>query len=359
MTRVAIVHDYLTQRGGAERVVLSMAKAFPATPIFTSLYDPDGTYPEFRDLDVRPMAWLNRAPLLRRHHRAALPLLAPAFSRLHVEADVVLCSSSGWAHGTRVAGRKIVYCHTPARWLYQQERYLDRDAHVPRLALAALRGPLMQWDRRAAASADLYLANSTAVAARVQELYGITAQVVPAPHSMDPGAPQVSVDSVTPDFFLCVSRLLPYKNVHVLLEAFRDLPHQLVIVGTGPQEPALRGMASPNVRLLGRVSDPELRWLYANCQAVVSASYEDYGLTPLEAAAFGKPAVVLRWGGFLDTVIDGVTGLLFDSPEPVLVRRTIQELCRRRWPPEQLVAHAAAYSEQAFADRLRELTDPR
>src|SRR5436189_353008 len=119
--RIALVHDYLTQRGGAERVVLSLTRAFPDAPLYTSLYDPAGTFREFADVDVRPLA-LNAIATLRQRHRLALPLLAAAFSRLEVPADVVVCSSSGWAHGAQVEGRKVVYCHTPARWLYQPDR---------------------------------------------------------------------------------------------------------------------------------------------------------------------------------------------------------------------------------------------
>src|SRR5262245_9086311 len=120
---VALVHDYLTQRGGAERVVLAMISAFPAAPVFTSLYEPQTTYPGFRNADVRPLR-INRISLLRHNHRLAFPLLAAAFSSLQIEADVVVCSTSGWAHGARTDGKTVVYCHAPARWLYQPERYL-------------------------------------------------------------------------------------------------------------------------------------------------------------------------------------------------------------------------------------------
>src|SRR5205085_8173767 len=116
--QTAIIHDYLTQRGGAERVVLSIAKAFPEAPLYTSLYQPGGTFPEYRALDVRPLP-LNRMPFLRRWHRLALPLLAPAFSQLSLDCEIAICSSSGWAHGARVAGRKVVYCHSPSSWLFQ------------------------------------------------------------------------------------------------------------------------------------------------------------------------------------------------------------------------------------------------
>ncbi len=177
---LALVHDYLTQQGGAERVVLALAAAFPDAPLFTSLYDPERTFPEFAHHDVHTLP-LDRIAVLRDHHRLALPLLAPAFSRLRVDAEVVLCSSSGWAHGARVGGRKVVYCHTPARWLYQADRYLDGSSLFSAAGLAALSPTLRRWDRRAAASADRYLVNSSAVKARVADLYGIEADVVPPP----------------------------------------------------------------------------------------------------------------------------------------------------------------------------------
>src|SRR5207253_10486494 len=177
--RIALVHDYVTQRGGAERVALAMTRAFPGAPLYTSLYQPATTFPEFAAVDVRPTG-LNAVSLLRRKHRLALPVLAPVFSLSRVDADVVLCSSSGWAHGVRTDGRKIVYCHAPARWLYQPHRYAERWSPSD-VARRVMRSPLEAWDRRAAHSATRYLANSTAVAAQIAALYGVTAHVAPRP----------------------------------------------------------------------------------------------------------------------------------------------------------------------------------
>jgi glycosyltransferase involved in cell wall biosynthesis/ubiquinone/menaquinone biosynthesis C-methylase UbiE len=356
VTRVAIVHDYLTQRGGAERVVLSMLRAFPRAPLYTSLYRPETTFPEFAAADVRTLP-LNRVPPLRRYHRLALPLLAPAFSRLEVRADVVLCSSSGWAHGARVPGRKVVYCYTPARWLYQRERYLgDQSPRGAVAALAALRPHLTRWDRRAAASADRYLTLSTAVSERIRALYGRDAEILPPPLTIDPDALAKPVEGLAPGFFLCVSRLLPYKDVAEVCEAFSMLPDErLAVAGDGPDASRLRARAPANVRLLGSVTDAQLRWLYANCAGLLSASYEDYGLTPLEAAAFGKPAAVLRWGGFLDTVREGSTGVFFDVPEPEEIRRAPAVLRSREWDAQAIRAHAESYSESRFVERLRQV----
>ncbi len=351
----AIVHDYLTQRGGAERVVLSMLKAFPEAPLYTSLYDPGGTFPEFARHDVRSMP-LNAIPPLRRWHRLALPILAPAFSRLRVPAGVVLCSSSGWAHGAKVEGRKVVYCHAPARWLYQTSRYLRGSRGVGSAAVSLLRRPLESWDKRAAATASRYLVNSTAVRARVRDLYGIEAEVLAPPPALTAEGEQEAVGGVEPDFMLCVSRLLPYKNVDGVCAAFRDLPDErLVVVGTGPILQRLVATASANVRFLESVSDAELRWLYARCKGVVAASHEDFGLTPLEAAAFGKPSTVLRWGGFLDTIREGATGVFFEEPTEKGIRSGVELLSASRWDPQVLRDHAGAFSEARFVRRLQEI----
>ncbi len=185
------MHDYLTQRGGAERVVLSLCRAFPDAPVYASFYDPETTFPEFRARDVRPL-WLDRAAPLRRRHRLALPLLPLAFTTSRVDADVVVCSSSGWAHGIRTDGRKIVYCHSPAKWLYRADDYLGAHPSArARVGLRALGPVLRRFDRRAAASADTYVANSTFIAAQIRDVYGIEAEVLcPRPASGRRRAPR-------------------------------------------------------------------------------------------------------------------------------------------------------------------------
>ena len=353
-SRVALVHDYLTQRGGAERVVLAMTRAFPGVPVHTSLYDAWATFPEFGDVAVVPQN-LNRWRLLRRYHRAALPLLAQSFSSMHVDADVVVCSSSGWSHGVRTEGRKVVYCHNPARWLYQSDGYLRTSrTGVVKAGLSVVQQRLLEWDRRAASSADRYLVNSVAVRDRVRNAYGVDAEVLHPPHGVDPQGARQEVPGLDPGFLICVSRLLSYKNVDVVVDAMRNLPSErLVVVGSGPQEQALRAAAPSNVTLLGAVTDPHLRWLYANASGLVAASYEDFGLTPIEAAAFGVPAAVLRWGGFLDTMDEGTTGVFFDDPTPLAVAEAVHRLRSERWDADAIVEHAGTFSEERFTARLR------
>ena len=353
--RVAIVHDYLTQKGGAERVVLSLCRALPDAPVYTALYDRHRTFPEFQARDVRRL-WLDRLTFLRRRHRLGLPLLPLAFASSYVDADVVVCSSSGWAHGIRARGRKIVYCHSPAKWLYRPGDYLGSSASsVARLGLRLLEPGLRSFDRRAARSADLYLANSTFIASEIERVYGIEAEVVWPPGGIAAAGPQTPLSAVRPGFLLTVARLLPYKNVEQVIAAFRVLnDERLVVVGEGPERERLQAGAPPNVRLAGEVDDPTLRWLYANAAGLVAASREDFGLIPLEAAAFGKPVAGLRWGGLMDTV-SALGGVFFDTPEPNAIARAVRELLSRDWEAEAVRQRAAAFSEDRFIQRIREV----
>mgnify|MGYP003733991693 FL=1 len=363
---VVLAHDYATQRGGAERVALWLARAFPGSPMYTTLYDPADTFPEFGALQLRTTP-LNRVATLRRHHRLALPLLAPAITSQHIEADVLVASSSGWAHGYRGAKRTIVYCHAPARWLYQRDRYLggrlgDAVAHRARTAaaravLSSLSPALKRWDAAAARRADVYLANSTVTQRALLETYGITAEVLPPPPSLVPAGGEREVAGVGDGFLLCVARLLPYKNVDAIISAIQLLgDRQLVVVGDGPDRGRLQSLARVSghgVKMLGRVDDDELRWLYRHTAALVAASHEDYGLSPLEAGAFGRPSVVLRAGGYLDTVVDGVNGIFFDSTDAVAIAAAIEQVLLQTWDAEQVSAHAARFSPSRFISQLQ------
>ncbi len=359
--RLVLVHDYLTQRGGAERVVDVMARAFPDAPLLTSLYEPGSTFEGFAACEVR-VGILNRVGTLRRHHRAALPLLAPWFAAQRIRADVVLASSSGWAHEVRTDGRLVVYCHAPARWLYQPDRYLRSTGSVPmagavaRGVLGVLGPPLRRLDARAARRADTYLANSTATAALVADLYERAAEVLYPPPGLLPGGEEVAVDGLEGGFVLCVSRLLAYKHVDVLCEVARARPAlRVVVVGDGPERQRLESLAPPNVRFLGTVRDAVLRWCYRNASVLVAIGYEDFGLAPVEAAAFGTPTVARRFGGFLDTVADGATGLLLDDLSVGAVAEAVDALVAHRPSAALLSAHAATFAEARFVARLREV----
>ncbi|MEO6510656.1 MAG: glycosyltransferase [Nocardioides sp.] len=348
--RVAIAHDYLTQRGGAERVVLALHRAFPEAVVHTLLYDPDATFPEFRDIPVVTSP-LNRVGPARRHHRLALPFLAAAASRMVVDAEVTVVSSSGWAHGFDFRGGSVVYCHNPARWLYQTDDYLgDAAPWAPAaVGLRVLGRPLRRWDARAAGGHTQYLANSTAVRDRIRTAYGRDAPIVFPPMTVDTAGPQEPMATYAPGFHLIVSRLLPYKNVDAAVAAFADLPDErLLVIGRGPKEERLRRSLPPNVGLEGDITDAQLRWAYAHCTALVAPSIEDYGLTPLEAGAFGKPTLALRHGGYLDTVAEGVSGLFFERATPADIAGAVRRSLRTTWDPATIRGHTAQFGEDRF-----------
>ena len=347
--RVAVVHDYLTQRGGAERVVLSLMAAFPGARLVTSVYDPATTFPEFGQYDVET-TWLNKVPMFRADPRRAMPFLPMAFSGVELDGvDVVICSSSGWSHGVRTDAPKIVYCYNPARWLYQRHQYVQEHGFVVRGAVKALSPYLKRWDRRAAATASSYLTLSRVVAARIEREYGIEAEIVPPPVTLDCGGPQEVMVGLEPGFLLTVSRARGYKNVEVVCEAVQDSPDEcLVVVGDLPDG----DWDTSRLRGVSDITDAQLRWLYANCSAVVAASYEDFGLTPVEGYTFGKPAVCLRAGGFLDTMVEGTTGVFFDELTAASVADGFRALHAADLAAEAILDHAAGFGFDAFRDRV-------
>lgn len=359
--RVAIAHDYLTQRGGAERVVLSLRRAFPEAPIFTTLYNPDTTFPEFRDARI-VTSFLNKIPAFRADHRRALPLLPLAAETLKIDADVVVASSTGFAHGFPTTGRRVVYCHSPARFLYLSDEYLgDEGRRSPKaLALAALKPALIAWDQRAARRADRYLANSSVIRERIRSVYGIDAEIVFPPAGVSAEGVQerpAELADWADGFYLVVSRLMPYKNVEQAIEAFRGLEQRLVVVGSGPLEAQLRAGLPANVRLLQRLPDAELRWLYAHCAALIAPSHEDFGLTPLEASAHGKPTLALHAGGYLDTVVPDVNGSYFEMPKSASIKLAIEVNEPRTWDAEAVRRSTERFAEDRFIARLRQTVD--
>jgi glycosyltransferase involved in cell wall biosynthesis len=351
---VTVVADHLVQRGGAERVTLALQAAFPGSPIITSFFDAGLTYPESGRVVVESSRW-NDLERLRHAHRAAFPIYPFRFGLREVTTPVVICSSTGWAHGVRATGTKIVYWHAPARWLYQTEAYAGATGLGARAV--GLVAPLLErWDRAAVAASDIHLCNSTEIAGRLRRIYGIDVEVLPPPHGMDPSAPQEPTPGLEPGYHLCVSRLLPYKNVDAVVAAFASLPgERLVVVGDGPGRRALEADLPTNVRLLTGMTDAQLRWLYANCRGLVTASYEDFGLTPLEAASYGKPTIALRWGGFLDTVDEGRTGLFFGEPTREAIAAAVRESTGHSWDPNVIVDHAAVFAPERFRARIQEI----
>lgn len=347
--RIVVAHDYLTQRGGAERVALALAEELNPAEFVTSVYSADRTFPGFEG--TRPkVSFLQRIRLARRDPRFAFPLLPFAWNSIEpIDADVVVCSSSGWAHGLRVTPRtkKVVYCHNPARWLYQSDDYLIDQRLPVRWVLNLLAPMLRAWDKRAAATADAYVANSTSVARRIKEAYGIEAKVIFPPVSLRDVAP-IRPEGIegTSEYFLTIGRARGYKNTHLLVDAFRRLPGQtLIVVGETVAD------CPPNVHVLKNLTDEEIAWLYSNARALMSVSHEDFGLTPIEANQHGTPSLVLRAGGFLDSTVEGVTGMFIESEDVADIAAAVASFSSS-WDRDAIVASTDRYHPRAFARAL-------
>ena len=357
--RIAIAHDYLTQKGGAERVVLALHRMWPDAPIYTTFYDPEGTFPEFKDARIITSP-LNRVGLLRKDPRRALPLLPLASSLMHVKEPIAVVSTSGWAHGFRYDGATLVYCHTPARWVYLLDDYLGeggRDSIKGRIA-RVLRPGLRRWDRAAVRRRSRYVANSTVVKERIEDVYGLDGvDLVFPPHSVSTDGPQEPIpgaERLAEDgFLLSVARLMPYKHVDVAIEAAARAGRPLVVIGKGPEEARLRAMAGEDVVFGQDLTDAQLRWAYAHATALIAASHEDFGITPLEASAWGVPTVALRAGGYLDTIVDGVNGVFVEAPTVEAVTDGVEQALARDWDPPAMRAHAGRFSEDQIARQVR------
>ena len=357
--RIAIAHDYLTQKGGAERVVLALHRMWPDAPIYTTFYDPEGTFPEFKDAHIITSP-LNRVGLLRKDPRRALPLLPLASSLMHVKEPIAVVSTSGWAHGFRYDGATLVYCHTPARWVYLLDDYLGeggRDSIKGRIA-RVLRPGLRRWDRAAVRRRSRYVANSTVVKERIEDVYGLEGvDLVFPPHSVSTDGPQEPIpgaERLAEDgFLLSVARLMPYKHVDVAIEAAARAGRPLVVIGKGPEEARLRAMAGEDVVFGQDLTDAQLRWAYAHATALIAASHEDFGITPLEASAWGVPTVALRAGGYLDTIVEGVNGVFVEAPTVEAVTDGVEQALARDWDPPAMRAHAGRFSEDQIARQVR------
>ena len=341
---VVLVHDYLNQRGGAERVVLEMAAMFPGAPLYTSLYRSGSTFPQYEELDVRT-SFLDRLPV-DRHFRALFALYPAAFRSLGaLDAELVISSSSGWAHTVRTAPRAFhaVYCYTPARWLYG-----DSLTHAsPQRVLKPFAGRFRRLDLQAARRADLYIAISEHVRERIRLRYGRDAPVV---------HPPVDVERFTPrprgERLLVVSRLLPYKRVDLVVDAATRAGLALDVVGSGPALADLRRRAGRTVRFLGNLPDEQITALFESCRAVCLPGAEDFGIVPIEANAAGKPVVAFGAGGALETIEEGIGGVFFceQSPEALLDALKASDAITTK--PERVAQNARRFSPKAFRQKL-------
>jgi len=359
--KTALVHDYLAQAGGAERVAAAFHSMFPSAPLYTSVYDAKATLPSFESVDIRA-SYLQRWPFsTRRFHKLALPYYPAAFERFDFTGyDLVLSSSSSFAKGvvTPPEACHVCYCHTPSRFLWRQQEYLGQNrASRVMLGLAgSVISGLRSWDVESAQRPDYFVANSYNVARRIRKFYRRdVAAVIHPPVETANFAP--APDSEVGNHFLVVSRLLNYKRVDLAVAACNRLRVPLRVIGIGPDMPALKRIAGPTVEFLGRLSDQEVAHELARCRALIFPGEEDFGLTPIECMASGRPVVAFGAGGALETVVEGETGVFFREQTVESAAAALEEVGRLPFSAAALRSHAAGFDTAVFETRLRRLID--
>ncbi len=346
--KVALVHDYLTQPGGAERVFELLCQRYPDADIYTSVYDAEKTV-DFGDRPVHT-TWLQKIPGAQKHFRLLAPLYFSAFQSLDLrDYDLIISSTTSFAKAVRKrpGAKHICFCHNVTRFLWDTQTYLREFSSLrPFSPLCEMVfGQMRKWDLESAQGPDLYIANSTTVAERIQRIYGKNAMVINYP--IDDQQFEFSEDKG--EYYLASARLLSYKRIDVIIEAFNWLGWKLCITGNGPERERLEKQAMPNVEFLGHVSDAKRKQLMAGAKAVIVAALEDYGLVPVEANASGTPVIAYGAGGVLDTQIPGETGLFFNRQSPEALLSVLNEFGDRSWNYEKIREHAIAkFSQAAF-----------
>jgi len=352
--KVALVHDYLNQMGGAERVVMAFHQIFPDAPIYTSIYDQQRVDPAFKEMDIRT-SFMQKFPLVTRHHQPYLPFYPFAMESLDLrDYELVLSSSSAFGKGviTRPGTMHICYCHTPMRWCWNYREYVEREqlGGMARRVLPLLITGLRVWDQVSAMRVDHFIANSPVVAERIQKYYRRDAVVIPPPVEVS----RFSFDPATEveDYFLIISRLIPYKRIDLAIEACNRLRLPLVIIGAGRDLERLKRLAGPTIRFLGRLSDQDVLHYYARCRALLFPGEEDFGITPLEMQACGRPVIAYGSGGALASVVEGITGVFFYEQTVDSLATALASFDERRYEPQTIRSHALEFDMPRFHRRI-------
>jgi len=352
--KVAIVHDWLNQMGGAEVVLEALVEMVPQAPVYTSMYWPQAMPQSYRSWDIRT-SFMDRLPLVKRYHQPFLLMYPFAFESFDFTGyDLVISNKSGFCHGviTSPDTLHICYCLTPTRFLWDYAGYAQREGltRLARLALPPFLNYLRVWDRAAADRVDHFVAISRTVQQRIAKYYRRDSAIIHPPVDTTRFAPSDSHD----DYFLIVSRLVPYKRIDLAVRAFNELGLPLVIVGDGRDRDSLQALAKSNIKFLGHVPDDEIGDYFARCRAFILPGQEDFCIAPVEAQAAGRPVIAYAAGGALDTVMEGVTGAFFHEQTPEALMQAVKEFDETDHDPAVIRRHAERFDKQVFKERLSE-----
>lgn len=354
MSSIAIFHDNFAQMGGAERVAEALLDAMPSAALHTTLAAPAKLIPALRERDIHT-TWMQYLPEPGRYYRHYFLLYPLAVESANLKAyDLIFSSCWGYAKGVRKRrdALHVCYCHTPMRWVWRHEDYVAREqfGQLQQRALSVVLPPVRRWDLHAAKRPDHFLTSSAAVAERIRRIYGRDATVIPPPIDVD----RFRTSKEQGDFYLVVSRLVAYKRIHLAVQACNLLRTRLIVIGDGPDRQALEQLAGPTVTFMGRQPDEVVAEAASTCRALLFPGEEDFGITPLEVNAAGRPVVAWRGGGATETVRENETGVFFDEPTPDSLAAAIERLERLAWDPARLRSHAATYDRPVFVRRIRE-----
>ena len=352
--KVALVHDWLNQYGGAERVLEEFHALFPEAPVYVSMYAPEKMPADYRSWDIRT-SWMQRLPLVTKKHQPFMPLYPVAFESFDLSGyDLVLSSASAFCHGvlTRPETCHVCYCHTPTRFMWNYFDYVKRESlgTNQQRALVPLLFNLRTWDRVSADRVDYWIANSRLVRQRIAKFYRRTSEVIHPPVSADRFRTSDGFD----DYYLVLSRLIPYKRIDLAVQACSRIGARLVVAGSGRETDRLKKMAGPSVEFVGRVDDDAMVDLYARCKAFLFPGEEDFGITPLEAMASGRPVIAYSSGGVLDTVVPGETGEFFTEQTVDSLAAALTSFRPDAYDPMAIRAHAETFDASVFRQRIME-----
>lgn len=354
--RLAIVHDFLIQMGGAEKVVEVMANAFPSAPIYTSATKGPNLFPVFKSREVNN-TWMQKIHGLDSLHKMLFFLYPLAFKSLRIqkEKETVWISSSSFSKWIpKPGGSKFVcYCHTPPRYFWTPDEYLRNEIANPLLrSFVRALMPIFRWsDKRQSDKIDVFVANSLNTQARIKQCYNRDSVVIYPPVDVE----RFQMSTTSDDYFLIVSRLVSYKRIDLAVKACSEAGRKLVVIGDGPDRARLESMAGETVTFLGRAPEEVVEEKMSNCAGFIFPGCEDFGITPVEAQACGKPVIAFRGGGALETVIDGKTGVFFNTPDSNSLGLAIEHFDVVDWEPEQIRANAERFSTDRYLSETIEL----
>lgn len=352
--KVALVHDYLVDAGGAERVLEVFHGLYPEAPIYTSIYNSETTFSCFSEMDIHT-SFLQYLTKSKRHYKWLLPLYSLAFEKFNFSGyDVVLSSSAAWAKGVMTPPKvcHISYCHSLMRFAWSFNEYIKRE-NFPRLVgqtLPLVVAPLKKWDIISSRRVDYFIANSKLTAHKIEKIYKRKATIIYPPVRCSDFAVN---DSLVEDFFLIVSRLVPYKRIDIAIEAFNRLGLPLLVVGEGRDRKSLEEIAGPNISFVGRASGKELKHYYSSCRAFILPGEEDFGMTSLEAQASGRPVIAYAAGGALESIVQGITGTFFHEQTPEALIRAVKDFDRLEFNPRKIRKHAEKFDVEVFKRKIK------